>query len=91
MALTHPRPERGPHPRRTSTPRSDRYQCPRCERWIGEHFKTGTLAGHQAPDGDPYTLCNGSWHPLKGLPGTNTPTGLPALYTAPYTQPPLFT
>lgn len=72
-----------------NTPRKatgDRYRCPECKRWRGEHIKTGLLARHQAPGDDPYVLCHGSLHPLKGLPSQHTP----AAYTSPYTQPTLF-
>lgn len=48
--------------------RQDRYQCPECEHWYGEHMTTRLLARHKAPGEDPYTLCTGSLHPLHGLP-----------------------
>lgn len=91
MASTNPRPGRAAAPRRPSAPSPDRYRCPDCQRWIGEHFKTGTLAGHQDPKGDSYTLCGGSWGPIKGLPSTAGQTDQDARFTSPYTQPTLFT
>ena len=48
--------------------REDRYQCPECKHWYGEHMNTRTLARHKEPGGDTYTLCHGSLHPLHGLP-----------------------
>jgi hypothetical protein len=48
--------------------REDRYQCPECTHWYGEHMNTRALARHKEPGGDPYTLCHGSLTPLHGLP-----------------------
>lgn len=48
--------------------REDRYQCPECKHWYGEHMNTRSLARHKEPGGDPYTLCHGSLAPLHGLP-----------------------
>lgn len=70
--------------------RPDRYRCPTCARWYGEHMNTGHLARHKAIDSDGYTLCKGSLSALGGLPRRHGETPLPARHVAPYTQPPLF-
>lgn len=75
-----------------ATAEPDRYLCPdrACKRWLAEHLRTGLLARHRAPGGDPWTLCPGSLKPLKGLPrhaGTRASTPRPV---SPYTQPTLF-
>lgn len=68
-------------------PRPDRYLCPVCEKWRGEHIKTGVLARHRAREGTRYDLCQGSLHPLTGLPSNRKE---PAIPPTPYRQPPLF-
>ncbi|MEV6399958.1 hypothetical protein AB0M39_35090 [Streptomyces sp. NPDC051907] len=70
--------------------RPDRYLCPQCKRWRGEHFKTGVLARHSAAEGTRYDLCMGSLRPIKGLPTQRGGRDLPTRHTAPYSQPPLF-
>lgn len=75
---------------RSEEPRPDEYQCPHCKRWRGQHFTTGLLSRHRATGGSQYDLCKGSLSPLQGLPARMGGHTLPARYTAPYSQPPLF-
>lgn len=56
--------------------REDRYQCPECHHWYGEHMNTRLLARHKEPASDPYTLCTGSLRSINGLP--HQQAGLPA-------------
>lgn len=70
--------------------RPERYRCPVCERWYGEHMNTGHLARHKELGGDGYTLCKGSLASLHGLPRRQGETPLPARTVTPYTQAVLF-
>lgn len=70
----------------TTVLRPDRFRCPVCKRWCGEHIATRLLSRHTQPGSGPYELCPGSLHPIKGLPAqSGTDTNAPP-YTAPYTQ-----
>lgn len=53
-------------------------------------MRTGLLARHRAPGGDPFTLCPGSLHPVKGLPRQAGRPASAAPKASPYTQPTLF-
>lgn len=66
----------------------DRYQCPICARWRGQHLTTGLLARHGKPDGTPYELCRGSLVSLKGLL-SKSGQAYPQ-YQSPYAQERLF-
>lgn len=48
--------------------RPDKYQCPVCEHWYGEHMTTGCMSRHKAVGEDMYVLCKGSLTELAGLP-----------------------